>query len=193
MPKRQVKRVGWEVESECLSMTPAMERRMQKFRLSRAAASLAALENAGTGEEIFHAVANAAFGAYDLERFAEAEAFARKALLVAASFEGNWNQGNVTFTGHTVLGLLALRRGDVEQAVHELHESTRTKGSPQLASFGPTMRLAKELAKRGRTEEVMVFLRHCLAFWTSGNAWVEVWEKKMRHGAVPNFLMNLYP
>lgn len=193
MPKRLAKRVSWEIESERLSITPSMERRIRKARLVKAAASLTDWEQATHQEQTFYAVADAAFGAYDLEKFPEAEAIAQKAMELASSFKGNWNAGNALFAGRTVLGLLALRRGDVEQAIQELYASANNPGSPQLGSFGPSMRLAKELLKVGKTQEVIVFLHQCLAFWKMGNPWVEVWEKKIRRGRVPNFLMNLHP
>ena len=111
---------------------------------------------------------------------------------LASLFEENWNAGNALFAGHTVLGLLALRRGDVELAIQELRTSAKNRDSPQLRSFGPTMRLAKELLELGKTEEVIAFLHHCLAFWKMGSLWVEVWEKKIRRGLVPNFFMSLH-
>jgi tetratricopeptide (TPR) repeat protein len=192
MPKRRVKQVSWEIESERLPITAAMKRRWEKLGLVRAAASLSELEAATTQEEVFYAVAQAAFGAYDLKMFVEAEAIAQRALDISPSFEDNWNYGNAMFAGHTVLGLLALRRRDVEQAVHRLQASAENSGSPQLASFGPTMRLAKELVELGKRDEVIAFLHRCLAFWKMGNTWVEVWEKKIKRGAVPNFFMNLH-
>ncbi len=192
MPKRRVKKVSWEIESERISVTSAMKRRTEKLRLLRAATSLSELEKATTQEEVFYAIAQAAFGAYDLERFVQAETIAQRALEVAQSFQEDWNYGNAMFAGHTVRGLLALRRGDVEQAVQALQASAENAGSPQLASFGPTMRLAKQLLELGKKEEVIAFLHQCLSFWTMGNTWVEVWEKKIRRGKVPNFLMNLH-
>lgn len=192
MPKRRVKRVSWEIESERLSVSPSMKRRMSKLRLAGATASLTEFEEAKTQEEAFYAIAGAAFGAYDLGRFSEAEAIALRAIELSSAFEDSWNSGNALFAGHTVLGLLALRRSDVEQAIHELLASAENRGSPQLGSFGPTMRLAKELAALGRSEEVIAFLHRSLGFWKMGTVWVEVWEKKLRRGVVPNFLMNLH-
>lgn len=192
MPKRRVKRVSWEIESERLSVSPSMARRLNKARLAGAEASLAEFEEAKTQEEVFYAIVGAAFGAYDLGKFSEAEAIALKAIELSSTLQDNWNSGNALFAGHTVLGLLALRRNDVEQAIDELRASAENKGSPQLGSFGPTMRLAKELAALGRTEEVVAFLHKCLDFWKMGSARVEVWEKKLRRGVVPNFLMNLH-
>ena len=192
MPKRRVKRVSWEVESERLLITPSMQRRMRKTRLVRATDSFSKWEKAITQEEAFYAVADAAFAAYDLGKFSEAEAIAHRAMQLAPLFKDNWNVGNALFAGHTVFGLLALRRSDVELAIQELLTSAKNPGSPQLGSFGPTMRLAKELVELGKTEEVIAFLHQCLAFWKMGNPWVEVWEKKIRRGLVPNFFMNLH-
>lgn len=192
MPKRRVKRVSWEVESERLLITPSMQRRMRKTRLVRATDSFSEWEKAATQEEAFYVVSAAAFAAYELGKFSEAEAIAHRAIQLAPLFEDNWNVGNALFAGHTVLGLLALRRSDVELAIQELLTSAKNPGSPQLGSFGPTMRLAKELVELGKTEEVIAFLHQCLAFWKMGNPWVEVWEKKIRRGLVPNFFMNLH-
>ena len=192
MPKRKVKELKWEIESERLSISPSMQRRMKKDRLVRAAKALSELEQASTQQEVFYAVAHAAFGAYDLEMFSEAEAIAQRAIHLAPSFEDDWNFGNAVFAGHTVLGLLALRRGDIENAIDELRASADQRGSPQLDSFGPTMRLAKALLELGKAEEVIAFLHQCLSFWKMGSDWVQVWEKKIRRGAMPNFLMNLH-
>jgi tetratricopeptide (TPR) repeat protein len=192
MPKRRVKQVIWEVESERLAVTPAMNRRIQKSRLLRATSSLSALKEAKAEEDVFYVLAPAAFGAYDLGSFDEADVIARRMLEIAPSFQDSWNYGNTMFCAHTVLGLLAVRRGDLDQAIQALYASAENPGSPQLASFGPTMRLAKELVELGKREEVILFLRQCLTFWKMGEVWVEVWEKKIRRGSVPNFLMNLH-
>lgn len=192
MPKRRVKQVYWEVESERLLITPSMERRMKKACLARATVALSKLQDATTQEEVFYAVPNAAFGAYDLEQLAQAKAIAHRAIQLASTFEEDWNCGNAVFSGHTVLGLIALREGSVEGAIQELYASAKNNGSPQLGSFGPTMRLAKELLRRGKQEEVIAFLHQCLAFWETGEKWVRVWEKKIRRGQIPNFLMNLH-
>lgn len=193
MPKRRVKQVSWAVESERAPEKQNFWRRLEKGRLKSSELALVRMSKAVTEEEVFYAVAGAAYGAFDLQRYSEARELANKAIEISPSFQDNWNYGNATFAGHTVLGLLALREGNIEQAVAELQQSATTTGSPQLASFGPTMRLAKELLIQGRTEEVIAFLHHCLTFWKMGSEWVAVWEKKIKRGAIPNFLMNLYP
>jgi len=143
-------------------------------RVSRSK-SFSKWENATSQEEAFYAVAAAAFAAYDLGHLSEAEDIAHRAIQLASLFEGNWNVGNALFAGNTVLGLLALRRGDVELAIQALHTSAKNPSSPQLGSVGPTMRLAKELVDLGKREEVIALLHQCLAFWEIGAPWVEVW------------------
>jgi hypothetical protein len=124
--------------------------------------------------------------AFNLNKYPEAGELARRTLKIAESFKDDWNYGNAIHYGHTVLGLLALRNGEVQLAVTELRESGNTLGSPQLGSFGPTMRLAKELLEHGRSQDVLEFLLQCQSFWKSGGRWLSIWEKKITRGVVPN-------
>lgn len=192
MPKRLVKQISWEVESERLKVTPAMERRTAKLVIERSEKALAELAAITTEEQAFYAIPSAATAAYYLGRFSEAEQLANKSIAIAAGFTDNWNHSNALHAGHTVLGLLALRNGDVSRAVRELHASGDIKGSPQLGSFGPTMQLARELLRRGEAKGVVAYLHQCRVFWKSGGLYLSIWEKKIMRGVVPNFLMNLY-
>jgi tetratricopeptide (TPR) repeat protein len=117
---------------------------------------------------------------------------AEKALLLAPQFRQNWNYGNAIHLGHTVLGLLALRQGDIDLAIDELRKSGDTPGSPQLNSFGPTMQLAKELVQLGQTASALEYLEQCRRFWKSGATWLDLWEAKIRSGQVPNCFQHCY-
>ena len=192
MPKRRVRQVSWEVESERMLVTPAMERRIRKGVLQRAKQDLSELTDATTDEEAFYALPRAATAAYYLERFEEAEGLARRSIMLAEQFKDSWHYGNAVHAGYTVLGLLALRSQRTPQAVEALFASGNVGGSPQLASFGPSMQLARELLKAGEPESVLAYLDQCRAFWKSGGLWLSIWERKIRRGATPNFIMNLY-
>ena len=109
---------------------------------------------------------------------------------MAESFRDNWNYGNATYLGHTVLGLLALHKGDIQLAVAELRESGNTVGTTWI--IRSDVRLAKELLEQGRSQEVIDFLHQCARFWTTGGRWLFIWEKKIARGVIPNFFMNLY-
>lgn len=128
--------------------------------------------------------------AYLLGDFDLASELASEALHLAEAFKGNWNYGNALHFAHTVRGLLALQAGDRELASTELLLSGETAGSPQLNSFGPSMRLARELLKAGESASVLRNLQLCRGFWKMGEPWLSMWEKKIARGAVPTFYMQ---
>jgi hypothetical protein len=192
MPKRRVKQISWEVMSESMKVTPAMERRIWKGVLISSEKSLLELSQMVTDEKIFYALPRASISAYNLSRYSEAAELAHRAITSAESFKTNWNFSNALHSGHTVLGLLALRDGQIPKAISELHASANVSGSPQLGSFGPSMRLAKGLLEKSEIAQVLVYLEACKNFWEMGHSWITVWEKKISRGAVPNFYMNLY-
>src|SRR5262249_41988818 len=70
------------------------------------------------------------FGSLD-----EAERLAREVIEGAGPSERDRQDGNAIHDGHEVLGLVALRRGDLDRAKRELLLAGETPGSPQLDSF----------------------------------------------------------
>jgi hypothetical protein len=94
--------------------------------------------------------------------------------LAQAILEGNtnrteWSYGNKIFNANTVLGRVALRKGDRESAVKYLLESGRTPGSPQLNSIGPTFVLDRELLEIGQKTAVLQHLDLVGQFWGNPN------------------------
>jgi hypothetical protein len=90
----------------------------------------------------------------------------RGAVLREASlFERTWQYGNAVHWGHIVLGHVARLRDDLESASGELALAGRTRGSPQLNSFGPDLELAQILLDAGRTGAVLDYLTECKRFW----------------------------
>lgn len=173
-------------------VTPAMERRIEKGVVQRSTKTLSDFASLDNPEDVFYDLPGAAFAALNLERDLEAADLARRSIASAAAFEQNWNYANALHTGHTVLGLLSLKDGNVPQVIEELQASADVSGSPQLNSFGPSMQLARQLLLRGRTAEVLEFFNQCRQFWASGGLWLDIWTQKVKSGRVPNFLMNLY-
>ncbi len=165
---------------------------MLQFILDRAPSELAQLSEAKGDEEAFTHLPTAAAAAFHLERFAEAKQFAERALALAPAFQDNWNYGNAIHLGHTVLGLIALNNQNSVSAIKELYASGQTLGSPQLNSFGPTMQLAKALLKAGHIEPVVAYLNQCREFWEMGDTWIDIWERKIREGHIPNFFQHNY-
>ena len=103
----------------------------------------------------------------------------------------DWKHGNAIHDGNSVMGLVALRGGNVAQAGKYLLEAGKTPGSPQLNSFGPNMTLAKQLLEQGEKTVVLEYLSECRTFWKMGGANLTAWTATVQAGGVPNFGANL--
>ncbi len=101
------------------------------------------------------------------------------------------NYGQAVHDGNLVLGMIALKQGDVGEARRHLLESAKVKGSPVLSSFGPNMLLAKALLERGEREAVLQYFESCRAFWSTGAAQLDAWSATVRSGGMPSFGANL--
>jgi tetratricopeptide (TPR) repeat protein len=185
--------MGFEAQSEAVSITKEQEVQLRAATVARAAKDFAAIDSASTDEERFYCLPSASIAAYHLGNFERAREFAEKALVLSSSFQKNWNYGNALNYAHSVLGLLALEEGDIDVAIEELSKAGATPGSPQLNSFGPTMHLAKRLLQRGQSDAVIAYFEQCRSFWKLGEVWLDIWTAKVQAGGVPNFSMHLYP
>ena len=184
--------MSFEASTEEAPFTPEQEAAFRQVVLDRAPADIDPLSESLTDEKAFVHLPRAAVAAFHMERFTEAKAFADKALSLAPMFRSDWNYGNAIHLGHTVRGLLALRKGNVDLAVEELRKSGETPGSPQLNTFGPTMQLAKALLQAGHAAAVLSYLNQCRAFWRMGSTWLDLWESKVSAGHIPNFFGSSY-
>jgi hypothetical protein len=192
MPKRVVKRYRFEAETERRPLSPAQDRRLLKLAIERAPKELREWREAVEEVDRFYAAPKAAMAAYTLSDHALAQELAHTSLSLAPSYRDNWNYGNAVHFAHAALGLVALANGDVPGAVEQLRSSGETPGSPQLNSFGPSMRLARELLRSGESAAVLAYLEQCRGFWSMGQTWLRIWEKKVARGAMPTFFMQLY-
>jgi hypothetical protein len=122
-----------------------------------------------------------------------AAALARELLAIAERFRADFDYGNAVHHGHLLLGRVALRRGDRSAAGEELLAAGRTRGSPQLNSFGPNMGLARELLHAGDREVVLQYFELCSKFWMPpfGTERLAEWAAQVRSGTVPDFKANL--
>jgi len=180
----------YEEQTEETPFSAEDEAAILQIYLKLAPERLEKLTTAEGDAEAFVHLPSAAAAAFHLGLFGEARAFAERSLALAPLFQENWNYGNAIHIGHTVLGLIALNEGDEITAIAELVASGKTPGSPQLNSFGPTMQLAKALLRAGHVEPVPEYLEQCRAFWEMGGAWLNLWERMVRQGSVPNFFQH---
>ncbi|MBX7097370.1 MAG: hypothetical protein K1X89_06650 [Myxococcaceae bacterium] len=113
--------------------------------------------------------------------------YAQQLLLDAERYPTDWNFGNAIYRGNEVLGLVALRKRKVELAEKHLLAASRSNGSPQLGSFGPSFRLAKALAKQGHWSQLGRFLQNVAKFWTMGQGALVKWRADVAKRRVPDF------
>lgn len=124
--------------------------------------------------------------AFAAHRFDTARAYADEALPVT----NPKNMGDLHHHANLVLGRIALVEGDVERAGDHLLAAADTQGSPPMRSFGPNMRLAKELLELGHHDIVLEYLKRCAEFWPDPK--LDVWTVQVRSGQTPNFMANLF-
>lgn len=116
----------------------------------------------------------------------KAEGYAKEAVSLEPP-EDSVSDGEATHDGNMVLGLIALDRGDTEQAKRHLIESSRTTGLGYMRMTGPNLSLASELLKRNEQQAVIQYLGECRRFWIDGQKNLDGWIEKIRSGSDPQF------
>src|SRR5262249_54517923 len=111
--------------------------------------------------------------------------------LIASAGHGGWNDGAAIHDGNMVRGVVALRKGNLNEAARDLIEAGKTTGGPQLNSFGPNMTLASELLDKGERNAVLEYLTLCKKFWTMGSLQLDEWIQTVQAGGKPAFGANL--
>lgn len=133
--------------------------------------------------EFLPRLAKLAFWAGDANK---AEQYAREAVRLEPPGDPV-SDGEATHDGNMVLGLIALQRGDVDQAKRHLIESSRTSGSGYMSITGPNLSLANELLKHNEYQTVIEYLRDCQRFWIDGRKTLDRWIEAIRDGTDPQF------
>jgi tetratricopeptide (TPR) repeat protein len=139
----------------------------------------------------FYRLDSLAKAAYKVSAFEKASRYANELLDSASKYPQDWNYGNAIHHGNNVLGRIALTQGDIPKAKDYLLKAGKTSDSPQLASFGPNMSLAKDLLEKGEKDIVVQYLELCRNFWSMGKANLDEWIKQIKAGETPNFGPNL--
>ncbi len=129
-------------------------------------------------------------GAYSADRLDKAQHYAE---LMLQNTEAGWNYGNRVHHGNLILGRIALREANIDEAKSRLIAAGNTPGSPQLNSFGPNMALAKALLEIGEREVVLEYFKLCSKFWNSDRAKEKLdnWSVLSAAGRIPDFRANL--
>lgn len=165
-------------------------------RLPRSPAQILAdrEQDAGGGDDDmrrFYALADLAKAALRARVNEKAADYANELLRAAPQHPENWNYGNAIHDCNLVLGLVAVRQGDIEEAGNYLLAAGDTPGSPSLDSFGPDMSLAKALLEQGERDKVLQYFARCRSFWQSGRQRLDEWSETVRGGGMPDFKGHL--
>ena len=148
-------------------------------------------DSEGDADRHFAALEDLAGAAMAADRDEKATAAAQELLATAAKRKDEPNSGDAIHAGHSILGLLALRRGNVASARNELLAAGKTPGSRQLNSSGPKVTLAKALLERGERQVVLEYFDECRRFWAAGAQTLDRWSEAVRRGEMPAFGENL--
>lgn len=147
--------------------------------------------NAAEGDLAYlYGLGDVAKAAFEVGKVDEARRYAQEALDLSELF-ADYRRGQAIHDGHMVLGRIALREGDVEEAERELLEAGKTRGSPVLNSFGPNMSLAKDLLEEKRIKPVVEYFEMCSEFWEREDGRLRRWTVLAKGGEIPDFGANL--
>ena len=153
--------------------------------------ALKELATAPSEEEKFYALNDAAKQSFELGKIDDARKFANDLLTLAQKFQKDWNYGNAIQDGNLVLGRIALKEGKVDEARQRLLEAGKSRGSPQMNSFGPNMSLARDLLEKGERETVLQYFDLCRKFWEMGQSKLDRWTEDVKADRMPEFGANL--
>ncbi len=123
--------------------------------------------------------------AYEIEDYEKAKAYSKESLLLSSNHKNDWNYGNSIHDSNMVLGRLSLKDGDTEKAREYLLESAKSRGSPQLNTFGPSLKLANELLIVGERDVVLSYLHSISQFWEMDDGCVSKWISQIENNETP--------
>ena len=143
-------------------------------------------ENLTTSLKWFYQLEYEIEKAYKNNNYAEVERLVKQNLDYAKKYRCNWNYGNAIYSSNLILGLISFNKGEIDKSTEYLIRAGKTPGSPQLDSFGPNFDLANKLLRKGRHEEVKLFLKDINRFWKTSDGLVEEWITEINNGKTPN-------
>jgi hypothetical protein len=137
--------------------------------------------------ERFYSLGEAAKAAFDVGEYDKARDHATELEGLAPSFVRDWNYGNAIQDFNIVEGRLALHEGRIDDAKAHLLAAGRSRGSPQMDSFGPNMSLARDLLEKGERATVLEYFGLCRKFWKTDRGRLDEWTDAVKAGEMPDF------
>ncbi len=124
---------------------------------------------------------------FDAGKMEEVKEMISELKSMTPSFSDNWNYGNAIHKVNIVQGRIALKEDKIEEAKSFLVAAGKAPSSPQLSTFGPNMKLAKDLLLKEEKAAVIEYLDLCKAFWMSEEGRVAEWKKAIEENRIPQF------
>ena len=159
-----------------------------KGRLQLALGKLAA---ADSPEQRFYALGAAAKESFAAGKMQDAEKYAQELMSLLPSFQQTREYGAAMSDANLVLGRIAMRKGNIEDAKRYLMAVGKCPATPDLQNYGPNMSLAKDLLEKGERQAVLGYFELCRKFWLNGSAQLDQWSQQVRDGKIPDFGPNL--
>ena len=124
--------------------------------------------------------------AFEVKNDEAAKTYANQALEVAAQrrdvIQGIAVGPQAIHDANDVLGRIALRDGNVQQAKEYLLKAAATKGEGIMSTLGPRMLLAQALLDRGERDVVLEYLEEIKTSWKGGAIQLDYWIAAIRKG-----------
>lgn len=149
------------------------------------------LASAQSESDRFYALGEAAKASFESGEIEAARVQAKELEGLTEKFRGDWNYGNAIQDANVVLGRIALKEARIDEAKARLMKAGNSPGSPQMNTFGPNVSLARDLLIAGEREVVLEYFRLCRNFWEDGKEELDLWERQIKQGKVPDFGANL--
>lgn len=123
--------------------------------------------------------------AYKIKDYEGAKKYALESLSLSSSHISDWNYGNSIHNSNMILGRISLRNGDFNEAKKYLLASAKSPGSPQLDTFGPSLKLADELLQNNESTAVLSYLHSISRFWEMDNGCIERFISQIENNEKP--------
>lgn len=152
------------------------------------------LDKKTSGDSRFEVLANYVNAANNAEQFEEAESPAKDILHEANSVIPTIDGGYALHEAHTLLGRLALKKGNLALAKEHFRQAGQVPPSPRLRALGPNMSLAKDLLEKGDCNDVLDYLQNISKLWNDDLAKKSSseWMSNIVSGQMPDFRGNLF-
>lgn len=139
---------------------------------------------ANLDEEHFYHLTRMPAVAFESGNLDQAVASAKELLTLSESFTNNANHGNAVNSAHTVLGRVALQRGDTIAAIDHLNQSAVDATNPQTNLVESSLELARDLIRAGEKQSVIAYLDQFEAVYGAGSESAFQVRYECEHGAV---------